>query len=442
MLDAEAWFGSNSDMENVPPAENVFSFDRANQVINSLLLTVKSQSAAIKRLESLSSSSVGSGDLAVALSRLDRRLDDLSLRLDRVEHGIDLKCRDPSSVGFAASEARRTVAASMAIVTDKADERGVAERLEASRLLSDKRLRALEEKLASKDSLDATLQLLDGQSERLKFLEVSLSRKVDVDNIAKLELAAKSIFERAADVRKQSERLSFLEQSLQEHGSRIGVAETLGSRATATLQLLHERLSHSAHADDVKTLEAQVKALGKSVANDVPSKGDHDSLKMLVANHGRTIKTLSSVSSSLVENASRLEKTVTDHSSNKASKSELSKILSNYALAAAVNSAVDRISLELSHKTPLDFSRNLSQRLDALTASHTVTSKTASIGARFVDWYGKRGDVYEHNLSAVDSHLRHLAVKAHTKSGGETAESDMYYDEDDPDDANANRGYT
>ena len=75
-------------------------------------------------------------------------------------------------------------------------------------------------------------------------------------------------------------------------------------------------------------------------------------------------------------------------------------------LSGALTSLRDELCLAAKQKA-LD---DLYVTVNNLTDDYVATRRKAQLSAEFVEWYGKRGDAYEHNLVAVDGHLKQMTI--------------------------------
>eukprot|EP00904_Undaria_pinnatifida_P010983 jgi/Undpi1/7014/HiC_scaffold_21.g09488.m1 len=55
---------------------------------------------------------------------------------------------------------------------------------------------------------------------------------------------------------------------------------------------------------------------------------------------------------------------------------------------------------------------SLESMVSSLSREHDKTRKTSDLSARFVDWFSSRGQAYEHNLAAVETHIENLATRS------------------------------
>ena len=51
--------------------------------------------------------------------------------------------------------------------------------------------------------------------------------------------------------------------------------------------------------------------------------------------------------------------------------------------------------------------------MQALSERLSSESGRLDLAVRFVDWFSRRGEAYEHNLRVIDKHLHHLTDGVH-----------------------------
>ena len=100
-------------------SEKLLSFDRANNVINTLVATVNSQQQQIQALQHHQSSTVDRSELSNIAKTLTNSIKALDDRVRRLEGATKLSSRDPESVGYVVNSNRRALARSMDVISSK-----------------------------------------------------------------------------------------------------------------------------------------------------------------------------------------------------------------------------------------------------------------------------------------------------------------------------------
>jgi len=73
---------------------------------------------------------------------------------------------------------------------------------------------------------------------------------------------------------------------------------------------------------------------------------------------------------------------------------------------------LDTLRTEVDNKACQKSVEDLSCTIDNLTEDYLLTRNKVKISSEFVDWFTQRGEAYEHNMSAVDNHLKQLGAES------------------------------
>lgn len=144
------------------------------------------------------------------------------------------------------------------------------------------------------------------------------------------------------------------------------------------LKSLSIKLLNAADADHVSTLEASIDKTKEAIQN---------------------IKEVTNAQEIRVK---RLEK----------SSCKTDDVKKKFVMQQHLHQLLDKLRAEVDNKACQKSVEDLSCTIDNLTEDYLLTRNKVKISSEFVDWFTQRGEAYEHNMNAVDNHLKELAAQS------------------------------
>jgi len=148
---------------------------------------------------------------------------------------------------------------------------------------------------------------------------------------------------------------------------------------------------------------------------DKADRKDVSHLTDFVNSHSVRLNGVAEMMRETVDVTTGLEEEVRQLNVNVVTKGELGRVGGNMATTRMLADAVARIKAELDAKGWSKDVENLKRMVRGVKEEGERTRRKANLAGNFVEWYGRKGEVLEGNLNAVDRHLEKLAVKAKVK---------------------------
>ncbi|KAK1943177.1 hypothetical protein P3T76_005814 [Phytophthora citrophthora] len=94
----------------------------------------------------------------------------------------------------------------------------------------------------------------------------------------------------------------------------------------------------------------------------------------------------------------------------------LQKLLHEKASRMETNAQLAKLNHQVSAKATYSAHKTLSSDVKELLTRFEELQKHVELSTRFLDWFARRGEAYEHNLELVEMQLGRLAVESHPRS--------------------------
>ncbi len=395
-------------------SDDLFSMDRANAVISHLMKTVQEQGKRIQVLERQQNATVSRQDVTTLFTSVQGSLASLDARVKRVEQAINLSNPSEDSIGNAVSATRRAVARSLDVVSAKADKSDVRDcelRLKGELATAS---RAIVNKCGSRETLDRAVDTVSSLQAKVKAVETNLGDKVDGGELDALRLDAALIREKAREIEDILGRVNYVEREFLALGGRMeGVEEVAVGTANRTV-LLGDKLGDTANRADFEELRDVVLGIKEEVNGRLTKRVDFERISKVVEGHGRKVATLGSAFDSASELARKVEDGLIALKREVVTKGELKSGVSGFVKVQDFNDSLARVRVEVDAKAWAKEFMAVRKEHDCLKKEHdNATRVKADLAARFVEWYGAKGEAYESNLHVVDGHLKNLALQGH-----------------------------
>jgi len=312
-------------------------------------------------------------------------LHDITDRLSRIEMSIAVPAMK-DTIGAIVIDSHKRMKRNNAILSMKADSADVRELLKAQEIALMQYVDCITGKL-QKDL--AHVEVVEELKENMA------TTKKKIDNFeAEVEFntdqAEDTLRSHAKFVKSANVAITQLQSSLEKiTGKLAGLVESNQSTHDKILNTMKEIDKRQ----DLVVLKERIRSLSL-VAEDMTAKEEF----LTVANR---LKEVNDEMQQMALQARNQAKTIKSFQVKAFTKDEANR------LNGAILSLRGGLSKTAKQKT-LD---ELTATVNNLTDDYVATRRKAQLSAEFVEWYGKRGDAYEHNLIAVDGHLKQMAIK-------------------------------
>eukprot|EP00814_Leptocylindrus_danicus_P013590 CAMPEP_0116039724 /NCGR_PEP_ID=MMETSP0321-20121206/23808_1 /TAXON_ID=163516 /ORGANISM="Leptocylindrus danicus var. danicus, Strain B650" /LENGTH=377 /DNA_ID=CAMNT_0003519151 /DNA_START=66 /DNA_END=1199 /DNA_ORIENTATION=+ len=312
-------------------------------------------------------------------------LHDITDRLSRIEMSIAVPAMK-DTIGAIVIDSHKRMNETMPILSMKADSADVRELLKAQEIALMQYVDCITGKL-QKDL--AHVEVVEELKENMA------TTKKKIDNFeAEVEFntdqAEDTLRSHAKFVKSANVAITQLQSSLEKiTGKLAGLVESNQSTHDKILNTMKEIDKRQ----DLVVLKERIRSLSL-VAEDMTAKEEF----LTVANR---LKEVNDEMQQMALQARNQAKTIKSFQVKAFTKDEANR------LNGAILSLRGGLSKTAKQKT-LD---ELTATVNNLTDDYVATRRKAQLSAEFVEWYGKRGDAYEHNLIAVDGHLKQMAIK-------------------------------
>ena len=388
----------------------LFDQPKAEAVLKSLLDTTKQHEKELSVLRKLynfapspldDSNSEG-GLLLGKLRSLETRLDQLASRMDDMERAVQIPGGNTTcTVGEGLAANRKTLARALNMITTKAETDEVTKQISSHKSQVDETIVALTEKVAGVTALEKTNDAVSALSERMDTLAEALNTKANHSTIKVLEADASLIRHHAAFVSKTNDALEKTEGDFEQFQGSMAKQGEMMESLKSNVSSIQEDVARRAVADDLSSLLQKVDRMSTEV-NETTKKTDFDSLKALFDEKTQSLAKAEGDIQSLLSSHSTMSSQVSNQMAEH--RAAVGRLVSGCVSREALSNSLSTLQAEWQQKT-----WTLERSLSELSVDYATTKKKSDLAAEFVSWYGSRGDTYEHNLQAVDEHLKKLA---------------------------------
>ena len=392
----------------VPPKEPLFSYSRAEEVLQQLVDTTERQGREIDRLRALCDPPDGGSSRAAVLDRLlriDEKLDALSTRQDAAERSTIVPGKSSLTAGEAVAANRRTVARALGILSSKADVSEVQSRISSALGDIGATVERLRGESATDEALGATNGAIAALADRVEAMSADLRNKVDNASLKGLAADASAIRNHAAfvqrtdvsmekvrrdnddrdqvvlprqqeSIRLASEEIRLLRQRVEE-GSTAGRGEA--SALAERVSALSDVIEGKSEAADVELLKSAVEGGdGRLTALEESAQGAANAMRDLTSRLGR-----------------RLDEKYYD-------RDEVDAMVGILVRRDHFVDVVRGLREDMTTRAGIGLMRELEGVIGNIAAELRTMKMRVDLTTRFVEWYGERGDAYERNIEALD----------------------------------------
>ncbi|GMH75176.1 hypothetical protein TrRE_jg12149 [Triparma retinervis] len=393
-------------------SEKLLSFDRANNVINTLVATVNSQQQQIQALQHHQSSTVDRSELSNIAKTLTNSIKALDDRVRRLEGATKLSSRDPESVGYVVNSNRRALARSMDVISSKVSTSDLVAVQESISLSINAASTSLRDTLASRTTMDKAVDVVSSMSQKVQVLEKVLHGKVDTTDFEGFKMDAITVREKARELGDLLGRVDYLEKSNLEQGGRLRSVEDVAVKNEGRTVLINEGLKSKAGGKEMEELRGGVEEIRRIVDKVKADKKDLSRVETVLSTQGSVLESVNSTLHTLSLSTGTLEDSLSNLTAGTVTKGELKKIVGGVATRSMLSDAVARVMASVEGKAWNKDVISLTLGLETVSSTLAKTARKADLAGEFVEWYGRKGEALEGNLAAVDKHLERLAVKA------------------------------
>ena len=377
-------------------ASGILTNSRAEAVLQQLLDASQRHELELKSLRSLydfsNQSRKSNSPQSILLAKLhdvETKLETLSDEVKQVERALKIPGgTNGLTVGDGVAANRKTLARTLNIMAHKSDAEDVKLQAEAQNAAIESMKSSL---LADKTCLERINNAVSGLEQRIEAVASEAAEKVDKASI-------KCIQADAAVIRSRSDFVDSTKESLNNVMRDLSLYST---GLTSSSCKLVELEKHT--ASEIKALGQRIQDLCFNVDSKVAKK-DFDSF---VSAWGEDRETFAKIESSIHCMRSRQEE-MADRLAY--CKQSVDSLINGSVSTEVLNNVVSTFRDELSKRAWCKTVDELCHSLSELVKDYEVVKKKSELAAQFVSWYGNRGDSYEHNLQAVDAHLKHLTT--------------------------------
>jgi hypothetical protein len=424
-------------------SENIFSLDRANHVISTLLSTVSHQGNLISDLQRAMQQSASTVELTASIDRMNLKLVGLETRLEGVERAISVTddyagCESGSSssskhsqpdertVGGMALSNRRALLKAMDVLSSKATTMSLLDGLDSVRVESAAALSAVDKKAASVASLEMTLSIVEDVTNRVSNVEAIVPTLVTQSDFSLIRVDAEMLRAARQTIEETADRTQFIEKEVLQQNGVIDSINTATGRSANAIQVLKERVDRCVPNIKYVDTEATLARIAQIVdSGTLQSRDDAVAQQKKIDIVKTKLNAVSGVNDVLMATCNKLGEAVKQLDEAHVTKQVFNQRLTQGFLTKnETTNFLNQLKRDVDSKAPANHVMNLDTQLRHLSNQHEQTKKKAQLSSNFIKWYGERGEVYENNLNAVDGHLKNLALKSATDRG-------PYADQDD-----------
>jgi hypothetical protein len=374
---------------------------------------VNEQSKQIRQLQNHASSTVTRTDLTTIVTQLQTHLTALEKRISKVEKDTSLTGSDSTTIGSLVSSNRRSIARSLDVISNKVSQHTLTEVESSIRSDMAATTKKVLEQCVTVGNQELMRELLESLGKKVSSVESTLLLKVDSSTIEGIKLDAETVREKAKELTFNVGVIRSLESDVQNLGTRVqGVEEVAVANANRVI-LMNERLNSTATNHAVQEINARLQQAEHNISNDLAKKKDFDKVSKIVENHGRSLATLNGSFDTLRNLLETSKSSMLDVQRSKVDKKVFETVMGTVQRRDDFEAHMKRLMIEVDAKAWGKDVGKLGRDLEALKGEHATTKVKASLATKFVEWYGKKGEVYEANLGAMDEHMKNLAVSSY-----------------------------
>lgn len=391
----------------------LFDQPKAEAVLKSLLETSKKHEKELSLLRKLYNFSPSpeeeseGGILLAKLRSIETRLDDLTSKVDKIDSAIQIPGGNAiCTVGEGVAANRKTLARTLSLVAEKANTRDMQEQAASHRRQVDETTQELKTSLANVSSVEKINAAMSALSKRIDVIASELKTKADDAEIKLLQCDAALIKNHSAFIKTTNEALQKAEGDLVDHNGAISKHTKDVEALTNKLSALQDDIARRAVAEDLASLLQRVEDMSSSIL-ETTNKSDFAALKVLCDEKHKCIAKvetdLESLLAAQTATSAQISNKIAEH------RQAVGRLVSGCVSREALSSALSSMQAELQRKAGAQTVENVGRKMAELSADYATTKKKCELASDFVTWYTNRGDSYEHNLQAVDNHLKKLA---------------------------------
>ena len=256
----------------------------------------------------------------------------------------------------------------------------------------------------------------------MDLLAQTISQKVDHSCIQTLKSDVDSIRNHAQFVKDTQESIKHLQTQVHQNSSSIQNQQTILSNLVASQDVIRQKVPTFALQTDLndfqQTLTEFVSCTQTTMTKQHQNQNDLQMLQEKMQAH----KTQAKHSRDILQKLQLAHEKLATYTANR-----FGKVYSKEVMDTKINKC---ITLDKFHRTFDEYTNQCEERsvhwdssltdlyhkLQDLERRYDETRKRSILAAEFIDWYGRKGDAYEHNMNAVDGHLRHFVTNHNDKN--------------------------
>mmetsp|Transcript_51961 Transcript_51961/g.62489 ORF Transcript_51961/g.62489 Transcript_51961/m.62489 type:complete len:414 (-) Transcript_51961:166-1407(-) len=339
----------------------------------------------------------------------------LKKRIEQIENQITIPGISSITVGEGILTNRRSLARTMHLLSTKAD----AQKL---KLLYDECERQMSERderirhdLADSKSVDNLSQCIAALTKRTDLLSQDLNNKIDNSLFKTVESDAETIRNHASFVQTTNDAITTLRAQLETLTETARERENTLTGLSEHVTLLQRQLQQKATPlANFFELQSQFRDVASTVSTRMAEKSDLETTAAHVADAANrlaaTERDVKNHERRLANLATRLEKMYYTRRETDARWNETTvQKCQFHAVLRELREDIGKKAWEHSVRALREDIDGTRRVLAEWGEDYEVTKRRALLAAQFVEWYGRKGEDYEHNLNAVDGCLRGLA---------------------------------
>ena len=314
-----------------------------------------------------------------------------------------------STIGRCVFENRSALARLADAVEAKADSASTKRLFDESAAATKAAVQGLRDETASLEYARSLEAVSEGLSERLTSAERSLATKLEKGEAAKIQACCDRL--KSAD-----KKLEFCLDELNVH--KLNIESAREDRESIKKELRERDFSLTQKTNALETTTTHISSSLSSVTTkaddlDVQLKRTNREVGRLATDVHERFDRAASRDSDIETLTQRLALT------NRADTAKLQKVVS--AESTKVDTKLLELQKTMSAATSLDIDRaiarlhdhalkQLKDRTAVLETQGKTTQQQLGLALRFVDWFAKRGQAYEHNMGALDRRLDSMVL--------------------------------
>ena len=303
---------------------------------------------------------------------------------------------------------RKALASTLQIIATKVNQEEVNHIFQQTNHYVDEKMKEVHEAMVDKSTISTVQEALSALSQKVDLLSQSLSQKVDCSNIQTIKSDVEYIRKYAQFVPETKQNMEQIQTRLKQQSSKIATQEqVLSVLNTNTKDMKHnmEKLVLKSEFDSFqKETNEYISCTKKSLAKQNQVQSLENQLKNCQL---QIIK-----SDEMIQKLQMAHEKLATYTANRFGKIYSKDIIDTKILKLVTLEKFKHCLTELNDKMEERYMQwnemmgNIVEQINTIESHHEETKKRSLLAAEFIDWYGRKGDAYEHNMCAVDGYLK------------------------------------